>query len=222
MIQLSSTTMGKFPDLPVRSRRGSLGKRRTPSQRAACRSFHPSSPSDPRNIPDSGGAKWRRMRMSRRRSQAPPKGRGFCHGNARRTRRTPVWKVPEANDCRSSPGCEEFPISRSRDQPTCSGTGEPGTTWHLPQDAVSRHGTTPFSSHFSGTPFGQGAAWEYASHSRQEFPQEAASFGIFALTNKRPFSVGLSEASPAKLKLLGCLWGWEELPIPVGAVPDMR
>lgn len=61
----------------------------------------------------------------------------------------------QVNGCRSSPVYEQDLTPR---QPTSSGTAEPGTTWHLPQDAAARSGT-PFSSCFSGT-FWQGAGWQ--------------------------------------------------------------
>lgn len=62
----------------------------------------------------------------------------------------------QANGCRSSLVYERDPTPR---QPTSSGTAEPGTTWHVPQDAVAGRGT-PFSSCFSATSFWQGAGWQ--------------------------------------------------------------
>lgn len=95
--------------------------------------------------------------MSQRTSQAAPNGRGLCHRHPRGTPKTPVSRrVAEANGCRSSPGYEQDPTPR---QPTSSGTAEPGTTRHLPQDAVASRGTL-FLSCFSGTSFWQGAGWQ--------------------------------------------------------------
>lgn len=69
MIQLRSRMMGKFLDHPVQSKRLSFGKRKTPSQAAACKSCHPSSPSDPQNLLVPWAAKRRGMRTSQRMNQ---------------------------------------------------------------------------------------------------------------------------------------------------------
>lgn len=73
-------------------------------------------------------------------------------------------------------------------------------TWHLPQDAMSRHGTPISSSFFSGMSFGHGIAWQ---RGKTPLVLWGSSFvwKSFKLTNKLPFQLVLLKESPAATSL---------------------